>query len=378
MDKLGIRLSRISKLLVDGCELTTEEALSRRQKYAITLMCGVEVAQSRTLQLAVLTAANIGNRCFPNAVTVMLEHSLPEAPLLVWPALERTFGRAVIEILGPDAVRGFDNAQPGGRTLLFGNTAPVHGALRVTFDGWIAKVGPAAAVDPLPQRQYCALSGVLAGALAVSELFMSFAELTIEAGRRTVGLSLWRPDLDIEDPLALGVQVEFLPRDLWVLGLGHLGNAYLSAASIEAEGFRPGPLGAKGLGQLAYDKRMRVLAASQSDQSAREIGGQIAEGVLTYTLLHDGIEAHQAANQAGNITLKSWLNYPIKRVPRLFVEIGNGKINDFGVPITKDAVPVAQSDIGAMSRNGALQNPSLFDFAKREGPIISLKSKQAG
>jgi hypothetical protein len=37
------------------------------------------------------------------------------------------------------------------------------------------------------------------------------------------------PDLEIDDPLALGVQVEFLPRDLWVLGLGHLGNAYLWA-----------------------------------------------------------------------------------------------------------------------------------------------------
>jgi len=35
MDRLGIKLSRISKLLVDGCELTMEEALSRRQRYRI-------------------------------------------------------------------------------------------------------------------------------------------------------------------------------------------------------------------------------------------------------------------------------------------------------------------------------------------------------
>ena len=99
--------------------------------------------------------------------------------------------------------------------------------MRVTFDGWIAKVGPAAIIDALPQREYCSLSGVLAGALAISELFISFADLNIEAGRRTVGLSLWRPDLDINDPDALGVRVEFLPREFWALGLGHLGNAYL-------------------------------------------------------------------------------------------------------------------------------------------------------
>ena len=33
--------------------------------------------------------------------------------------------------------------------------------------------------------------------------------------------------LDIGDAEALGIAVEYLPRDLWVLGLGHLGNAYL-------------------------------------------------------------------------------------------------------------------------------------------------------
>ena len=80
-----------------------------------------------------------------------------------------------------------------------------------------------------------------------------------------------------------------------------------SAASIQGEGFKPGPLGSKGLGQLAYDKRMRVLAASQSDQAAREMGGQIGAGVLTYTLLHDALEANQGADEKESITLKSWL-----------------------------------------------------------------------
>ena len=58
-------------------------------------------------------------------------------------------------------------------------------------------------------------------------MFLSFADITVEATRRTVGLSLWRPDLDIGNAEALGVPVEYLPRDLWVLGLGHLGNAYV-------------------------------------------------------------------------------------------------------------------------------------------------------
>jgi hypothetical protein len=97
----------------------------------------------------------------------------------------------------------------------------------VTFDGWIAKVGPAHDVPRLPQREYFPVAGIMAASLALSELFLSFAGIGIEATRRTVGMSLWRPDLDIGDAEALGIPVEFLPREFWVLGLGHLGNAYV-------------------------------------------------------------------------------------------------------------------------------------------------------
>lgn len=128
--------------------------------------------------------------------------------------------------MGPGALTDL-NSQQEGRAVIFGNVLPTKGALRVTFDGWIAKVGAANDFERLPEREYCCLSGVLAGSLAISELFFSFAEVSIEATRRIVGLSLWRPDLDVGDPAALGVQIEFLPGEMWVLGLGHLGNAYL-------------------------------------------------------------------------------------------------------------------------------------------------------
>jgi WD40 repeat protein/uncharacterized caspase-like protein len=147
-------------------------------------------------------------------------------------------------------------------------------------------------------------------------------------------------------------------------------DACHSAASIESEGFKPGPLGSKGLGQLAYDKRMRVLAASQSDQAAREMGGQIGAGVLTYTLLHDGLEANQAADEKGKITLRNWLEYPVRRVPQLFEEIRAGRVNDFGVPVEKTAVPAA--DVGGIQREGAVQMPALFDFTRAGGAEVTL------
>jgi N-terminal domain of anti-restriction factor ArdC len=58
-------------------------------------------------------------------------------------------------------------------------------------------------------------------------------------------------------------------------------DACESEATIQAEGFKPGPMGSRGLGQLAYDKGMRVLAASKAKESAVERGGNIKDGLLS-------------------------------------------------------------------------------------------------
>lgn len=228
-----IQLSRISKLFVDRDETSTDLALVRRKRHAINLRCGPDVAGSYVLQLGVLTAASIANRCFPGAVRIALEQELAQAPLLIWPSLQQTFGQALIGLLGSNALTGLSGPSENGGTVIFGNATPTNYALRATFDGWIAKVGPAEETQRLPEREYCSLAGVLSASLAIAELFFSFANISIKASRRTVALSLWKPDADVCDSGALGVRVEFLPSDLWLLGLGHLGNGYLwSLASL--------------------------------------------------------------------------------------------------------------------------------------------------
>jgi hypothetical protein len=230
MSMPDIRISRISKLLVDRDETPFETALERRHEFIVTLRCGDDLAQSYTLQLAVLTAANIAIRCFPGAVRIALGQKLAGAPLLLWPSLKQTLGQALVSIIGPGGIIAEGGEMPDN-SVVFGNAASAERALRVTFDGWIAKVGPAAIVARLPEREYCPLAGILAAALAISELFLAFAEVNIEARRRTLALSLWRPDLPVCDPAALGISVQFLPREFWTLGLGHLGNGYLWAAA---------------------------------------------------------------------------------------------------------------------------------------------------
>lgn len=222
-----MRLSRISKLLVDSDEISVGEAQARREQFAVTLRCGPDIRQSRTLQVAVLTAASIATRCFPGAVNVVLDKAGTGSNIVLTPLIQGSFAEALAELVGAQNLRLYDGSESTGRVLLFGDVPPQPNALRVTFDGWIAQVGPSTTSGRLAERPYCALAGVLAGALSLSEVFLSFAELNIAATRRTTGLSLWRPDLPHTHPGAQGPQVEALPRELWILGLGHLGNAYL-------------------------------------------------------------------------------------------------------------------------------------------------------
>src|SRR5262249_39147000 len=136
-----------------------------------------------------------------------------------------TIGQAFASIVGERALTTSGNTF--ARTLIFGDAPADANTLRVTFDGWIAQVGPATQVERLQEREYCPLVAILAAALATSEVFLSFADISIQAGRRRIAISLWRPG-DVS-AAALGEPIEVLPQSLWVLGLGHLGNAYLWA-----------------------------------------------------------------------------------------------------------------------------------------------------
>ena len=151
-----------------------------------------------------LTAASVADRCFPGAVRTVCSPALLQAPLLLWPWLHLTFGDAVAEILGPGA--WIDGQAGAPHAVIFGNAPELKGALRVTFDGWIAKVGPVHDGARLPEREYFSAAGILAASLALSELFLSLRRNQHRGHAPHGSLSLWRPDLDIGDPEALGMR----------------------------------------------------------------------------------------------------------------------------------------------------------------------------
>jgi hypothetical protein len=134
-------------------------------------------------------------------------------------------------------------------------------------------------------------------------------------------------------------------------------DACHSAATVAQPWFKPGPMGNRGLGQLAYDKRMRVLAASQADDFAIE-SGQLQQGLLTYALVRDGLEKGKAdfRPKDARVALGEWLAYGEARVPDLHERIRERQPLDDG--------SAGSSETGAQSRGVLLQRETPEERAK--------------
>ena len=92
-------------------------------------------------------------------------------------------------------------------------------------------------------------------------------------------------------------------------------DACHSAASVADGRFKPGPMGDSGLGQLAYDKGIRILAATQADDVALE-DARLGQGLLTYALAVDGLGTGAAdLDGDGRIRIDEWLAYAVRRMP---------------------------------------------------------------
>jgi hypothetical protein len=95
-------------------------------------------------------------------------------------------------------------------------------------------------------------------------------------------------------------------------------DACNSGQALEADEKRRGPMNSKGLAQLAYEKGMYVLTASQSYQAALE-GEKLGHGLLTYALVQEGLKtpAAETNSPSGELELRDWLEFAAQRVPEL-------------------------------------------------------------
>lgn len=213
-------------MLDSGEAASIEEAQRIFEGFRLQIHVGSNIGSSATLQAALLTAINTGRRCFLGGVKVL--GNTDTKLLIPWRRCQ-TLHEAVIDLQG-ETIDIFDKNTP---QIFIGNTdskIPKNEfAVRATFDGWSGGIVPIEDEIRLNERQEFTPAGVLAGSLAVSEAFQFVRGRNALAGYRPVGLSLWQPESEVSwlDENETGPTLEILPSSLWLIGLGHLGQAYL-------------------------------------------------------------------------------------------------------------------------------------------------------
>ncbi len=251
-------LHRTIKLEIDEERATTfVEAYEIVSRYVLQIYVGHSVVESETRQVALLTAINAGSRAFIGGVRVFVAQNGPMS--VRWSqghdiaASIAKFGGSIVSSLSdqyPTLVIGDVAEKPPGKIVLF-----------ATWQGWSGGVVKNKECR-LAETFEFPLAGVLTAALGISEAFQNIRGHVV-AGRRSIGLSLWAPQLDWRSAAAFGAPNDHLPSRLWIVGLGHLGQAYAWA-----------------LGALPYDDPSNVCLLLQDYDSvvkANESTGMLSD-----------------------------------------------------------------------------------------------------
>ncbi|BCS51826.1 hypothetical protein [Geobacter sp. SVR] len=219
------KLHRTAKLFMDSGDATSEEeAVRKLEGFILSIEVGPDIATSPTRQAILLTTVNTARRCFLGGVYV---YGTTDVELLVPWKNFKSLQDAVIDLRGKiDAAAKITSPQ-----IIIGNVPESRiesgFSIRATFDGWCGGVTPSATKQRLSEYKEFTPSGVLAGGLAVSEAFQHVCGYVM-AGRRDVGMSLWNPNSNTSwMSQNTGPELNSLPANLWIIGLGHLGQAFL-------------------------------------------------------------------------------------------------------------------------------------------------------
>jgi hypothetical protein len=223
-------LHRLVKEALDsGAASSIEEAESMFRGYRLAIEIDASVVSSKIHQIALLSLVALAKRVFLGGVNVTGAMGVSlRAPLPLGNTLQES-----IRSLGATSDRPTDRETPkvivGGPTRQRTESFQV----RLVFEGWRGGIVPAHVDLEFREADAMPLSAVFSAALAVNEAFLAVRNEGAMAGRRTSGMSLWRPGAtDWISERSDGPSIELLPSRLWLLGLGHLGQAFLWALSV--------------------------------------------------------------------------------------------------------------------------------------------------
>lgn len=218
-------MSRIVKIALDSGEADCLEMAEEIFKnYRLQIYLSPKWSATLAGEAAFLTALNTACRAFLGGVWVSGDISEPlRVPLFN--------GRTVDDVIKELGGKYCADPIPDIPTIVIGSLNRELSAqfcIRIFYNSWQAGCLPAHIQPPFETLIDNPLAGVAAAALGVNEAFLHVRKESPDAGEREVGLSLWRPDIidNWHSSDYSGPKIGYLPASLWLVGLGHLGQAY--------------------------------------------------------------------------------------------------------------------------------------------------------
>lgn len=217
-------LHRLVKEALDsGAAASLAEADQMFRNFRLGFEISEIDARNPDCQTALLTGIALARRVFLGGVHV----SCPAFERLAVPLpLGQTLGEAITNLGG--RITRCSSCDP---LITIGSLSKERSPqfnIRTAFNGWRGGILPAHGTTPLTEEQTMPLAPMLAAALAVNEAFSFVRTGNSIFGRRGIGLSLWRlSSLDWINRAEDEPGLRYLPSRLWLIGLGHLGQAFL-------------------------------------------------------------------------------------------------------------------------------------------------------
>jgi hypothetical protein len=219
----------IKETLDSGVAASIGEAEEMFRGFRLGFEISENDAHDRNHQAALLTGVALARRVFLGGVRVSCPGAVPLK--LALPA-GKTIGEAVVRLGGTLTENTGDDPlvtigdEPRKRANRFN--------IRTVFEGWRGGIVPAHSKITMSGGATVPLAAMLSAALAVNESFAFVRTGSTIFGRRPVGLSLWRssPAVDWLEKGSDEPTLRYLPARLWLIGLGHLGQAFLWALGL--------------------------------------------------------------------------------------------------------------------------------------------------
>lgn len=220
-------LHRLAKALIDSGESASiSEALDTFSRYGVRIRFDGETYQDVGQQILALTAINCAARSFQGNVLIEGEDFELTAPGFIGQRLQTFLDWAGVKAQTPI------EAGRWPRILVSGDRVG-RDDIYAWSAGWDFGIGsPRLSGGPV-----FAPACVAAAGLALSEAFSLLRGDNPYAGKRRLELSLWEPRASSAEA---GGAIDVPPQEaLWLIGLGHLGQAYAWTLGFLPAGSRP-------------------------------------------------------------------------------------------------------------------------------------------